>query len=87
MNIIIFIGSYEWVQHNYMKEYVIFGSVLRPLMFLIYMNDLQCGLMPKICKFADDTKLDIAADPLAVAQLGKTWPGSESGRSGGNTGK
>ncbi len=34
------------------------GSVLgRPLLFLIYVNDLDDGLTCKISKFADDTKI------------------------------
>ena len=46
------------------------GSVLGPLLFLIYMNDLDSGLISKILKFADDTKLGIdAADPEAVVRL------------------
>ena len=37
---------------------------------MIYINDLDSGLMSKICKFADDTKLGIdAADPEAVVRL------------------
>ena len=33
------------------------GSVLRPLLFLLYSNDIDTDLFSKICKFADDTKI------------------------------
>ena len=46
------------------------GSVLGPLLFIIYINDLDLGLVSKISKFADDTKLGIKADEIdAVKQL------------------
>jgi ribonucleases P/MRP protein subunit RPP40 len=33
------------------------GSILGPLLFVIYVNDLDVGINSKVCKFADDTKL------------------------------
>ena len=37
------------------------GSVLGPLLFLVYINDIDSGLTTRICKFADDTKLGVDA--------------------------
>ncbi len=35
-----------------------------PLLFIIYINDLDCDIVSKLVKFADDTELGNSADTL-----------------------
>jgi len=45
------------------------GSVLGPVLFLIYINDLETDLISKIGKFADDTKMSKSVCCLRDAEI------------------
>ena len=45
------------------------GSVLGPLLFLIYINNIDTDLFSKICKFTDDTKIGRAVAKEDKVQL------------------
>ena len=45
------------------------GSVLGPILFLVYINDLEEGATGKILKFADDTKLFIKVKEIGDKQI------------------
>ena len=45
------------------------GSVLGPVLFIIYINDLETDLLSKIGKFADDTKMSKRVNSLLDAEV------------------
>ena len=47
------------------------GSVLGPILFLVYINDLEEGVTGSILKFADDTKLFRKLRKLEIKQIYK----------------
>jgi ribonucleases P/MRP protein subunit RPP40 len=60
------------------------GSVLGPILFLIYINDLENGIGSKVLKFADDTKIfksikssadskDLQNDLNKISSWSKKW--------------
>ena len=61
------------------------GSVLGPILFLVYIDDLAAGVTCKILKFADDTKLFTKSKEIADKQklqddIDKLVKWSENGR-------
>ena len=61
--VIINVVASEWAD-------VTSGVAIEPLLFLIYINDIDNGLISQMSKFADDSKLGInAADPEAIRNL------------------
>ena len=46
------------------------GSVLGPILFLIYINDLEDDISSKVLKFADDTKV---FKRLQMIQINKVY--------------
>ena len=45
------------------------GSVLGPILFLVYINDLEEGVAGNILKFADDAKLFRKAKEIGDTQI------------------
>ena len=44
------------------------GSVLGPILFVIYINDFEDGICGNILKFADDTKLSVKLVLILIVQ-------------------
>ena len=57
----------DWI---YVLSVVPQGSVLGPVLFVVYINDIDSYVSSKILKFADDTKImGVVSSPESVKQL------------------
>ena len=49
------------------------GSILGPILFLVYISDLEEGVTGKILKFADETKLFRKAKEIGDQKNGRCY--------------